>query len=252
MKFLISPLNNKQELKIEAHEIDNTIVNVQALDRPWLKSFPHLYDVQFSYKAGPIDLILGVQYSHLHAQEEVRQGLPFQPVAKRTHLGWHVIGANKANGDLQICSLSSVQKINMERFYAFETLGVQAASCSCPKTKMTKEDRMAMELFKASFVKEENHYFIGLPWKRDPNLLPNNYALAERQLESLERSFFKNKTKAKMYNDAIEEYIVKGWACPLSEEELNQDTKPVYYLPHHVKALTKTCLQMLVQCFIAQ
>ena len=34
-----------------------------------------------------------------------------------------------------------------------------------------------------------------------------------------------------MYNDVIEEYIVKGWA---DEEELNQDTKPVYYLPHHV------------------
>ena len=57
--------------------------------------------------------------------------------------------------------------------------------------------------------------------------------LAERRLESLERSLSKNKTKAKMYNDAIEEYIVKGWARPLSEEELNQDTKPVYYLPHH-------------------
>ena len=66
----------------------------------------------------------------------------------------------------------------MERFYAFETLGVQAPSCSCPKTKMTKADRMGMELFEASCMKEENHYVIGLPWKRDPNL-PNNYALAE-------------------------------------------------------------------------
>ena len=196
MKFLISPLDNKQEFKIEAHEIDNTIVNVQALDRPWLKSFPHLHDVQFSHEAEPIDLILGVQYSHLHAGEEVRQGLPFQPVAKRTRLGWHMIGANKANGDLQICSLSLIQKINMERFYAFETLGVQAP-CSCPKTTMTKEDRMAMELFEASCTKEENHYVIGLPWKRDPNLLPNNYALAERRLESLQRSLSKNKTKPK-------------------------------------------------------
>lgn len=35
--FFISPLDNEQEFKIEAHEIDNTIVNVQALDRPWLK-----------------------------------------------------------------------------------------------------------------------------------------------------------------------------------------------------------------------
>ena len=176
---------------------------------------------------------MGVQYSHLHEEEEVRQGLPFQPVAKRTRLGWHVIGANKANGDLQIRSLSLVQKINMERFYAFETLGAQAPSCSCRKTTMTKEDRMVMELFEASCAKEENRYVIGLPWKRYPKLLPNNYALAERRLESLDRSLSKNKTKAKMYNGAIEEYIVKGWARPLSGEELNQDIKPVFYLPHH-------------------
>lgn len=143
-----------------------------------------------------------------------------------------MIDANKANGDLQICSLRLVQKINMVRFYAFETLGVQAP-CSCPKTTMTKEDRKAMEFFETSCAKEENRYVIGLPWKKDLNLLPNNYALAGRGLKSLERSLSKNKTKAKMYNDPIEEYIVKGWARPLSEEELNQDTKPVYYHPHH-------------------
>ena len=63
LKFLISTLDNEEEFKIEAHEIDNTIVNVPALDRPWLKSFPHLRGVQFSHKAGPVDLILRVQYS---------------------------------------------------------------------------------------------------------------------------------------------------------------------------------------------
>lgn len=63
LKFFISSLDNEQEFKIKGHEIDNTIVNVQGLDSPWLKLFPHLRNVQFSHKAGPIDLILGVQYS---------------------------------------------------------------------------------------------------------------------------------------------------------------------------------------------
>lgn len=56
-------------------------MNVQALDRLWLKSLPHLCDVQFSHKAGPIDVISDVQCSHLHAEDDVRQGFPFQPVA---------------------------------------------------------------------------------------------------------------------------------------------------------------------------
>jgi len=68
----------------------------------------------------------------------------------------------------------------MERFYEFETLGVQAPCFSCPKVTMSKGDRMAMELFVASCTKEENRYVRGLPWKKDPSLLPNNYTLAEK------------------------------------------------------------------------
>ena len=84
-----------------------------------------------------------------------------------------------------------------------------------------------MELFVASCTKEENRYVRGLPWKKDPSLLPNNYTLAEKWLESLERSLSKNKSTAKMYNDKIWEYLANGWACPLTEEELRQDIKPV-------------------------
>lgn len=57
--------------------IYNTLVNVPALDRQLLKSFPHLHDVQFSHKKGPTDLNLGVQYSHSHAEEDVLEGLSF-------------------------------------------------------------------------------------------------------------------------------------------------------------------------------
>lgn len=233
MKFWISPLDKEEEFTIEAHEIDKTILNVPALDRPWLKSFAHLRDVEFPHKAGPIDLILGVQYSHLHAEEEVRQGLQFQPVGKRTCLGWHVIGSDNSKETTQICFISFIQKLNMERFYEFETLGVQAHDCSCPKTVMSAEDRMAMDLFEASCTKEDNRYVIGLPWKKDPHLLPNNYPPAEQRLESLERSLSKNEGKAMMYNRAIEEDIENAWPRPLTEEESQANIKPVYYIPHH-------------------
>ena len=105
--------------------------------------------------------------------------------------------------------------------------------CSCPKVTMSKEDQMAMELFEASCTKEEHHYVIGLPWKKDPSLLPNNCTLAKKRLESLEQSLSKNESTAKMYNDAIGEYLANGWARPLTEGELKRDIKPVYYLPHH-------------------
>lgn len=56
------------------------MLSVPPLDRNWLSSFNHLKGIPFPHKAGAIDLILAVQYSHLHAEQEVHEGLPYEPV----------------------------------------------------------------------------------------------------------------------------------------------------------------------------
>ena len=70
VNFWISVLEGDRELKIEAHEIDKTIVNVPEVDRKWLSSFPHLKDFEFHHISGPIDLILGVHYTHLYTRKK--------------------------------------------------------------------------------------------------------------------------------------------------------------------------------------
>lgn len=82
----------------------------------WLHSFSHLKDVDFAHKAGPVDLILGVQ---------TRQGLPFEPVGKRTKLGWFAIGSDNSKKTSNIWSISFIEPVNMAKFYELETLGVQ-------------------------------------------------------------------------------------------------------------------------------
>ena len=234
VNFYISGLKSNEEFKIEAHEIDQTILNVPDLDRNWLNSFSHLQDIQFDHIAGPVDLILGVHYTHLHAEEETRRGDAFQPVAKKTKLGWYVIGANEESRTSGVYSVHLVQKIDLEKFYEFETLGVQAPNCSCPTPQpQSPDDRRAMELMEKSCKRVDSRYVIGLPWKGDKSLLPNNHSLAESRLRSLEKSLSKNEEKARMYDDAIMQYTVNDWAIPLSEENLKVDRKPVYYLPHH-------------------
>jgi len=90
-----------------------------------------------------------------------------------------------------------------------------------------------MELMEASCKLLNGRYSIGLPWKRNKHLLPNNYVLAEKRLFSLEKSLLKNSKKAEMYNDAITEYERNGWARRLTNQELSTVRTPVYYLPHH-------------------
>ena len=153
-------MNGKETFPIEAHELDHTIINVPALNRMWLKSFDHLNDIEFPDRSGPIDLILSVQYSHLHAENEVRQGMPFQPVAKRTMLGWHVISPD-SNTDPMLRFLNFARKIDLEKLYEFETIGVRAPDCSCPAETMFGEEKKALELFEASCTRLDGRYTIG-------------------------------------------------------------------------------------------
>mgnify|MGYP000338532850 CR=1 FL=1 len=74
VKFWISALHSSEEFDIEVHEVEKTTLSVPALDRQWLGSFSHLSALAFPPKAGPADLILGVQYSHLYAEDEIHQG----------------------------------------------------------------------------------------------------------------------------------------------------------------------------------
>ncbi|XP_050411030.2 uncharacterized protein LOC126825406 [Patella vulgata] len=75
-------------------------------------------------------------------------------------------------------------------------------------------------------------YQIGLPWKSDANLLPDNYKLAEKRLLSLESSLSKDPVKSELYCQVMKDYITNEWAVKLSLEEVSQPIKLVYYLPH--------------------
>ena len=205
VKFWLSTINGSEEFIVEAHEIDKTVISVPPLNRPWLSSFRHLSDLVLTHKAGPVDLILGVQYSHLHAEEEVRQGLPFEPVGKRTKLGWFVIGPDETNTSAE-CAINFLERVDMTTFYDLETLGVRAPNCSCPKQAISSDDRRAMKIFESSCRKEGDRYVIALPWKKDPKLLENNYVVAEKRLHSLERSLLKNKEKGDMYCQVVNQY----------------------------------------------
>ncbi|XP_067665015.1 uncharacterized protein [Haliotis asinina] len=229
----LSSLEGGEEFDIEAFELDNTVEDVPNLDKAWLKSFSYLRDIEFSCKGGPIDLILGVQYSHIHADEEIRQGLPFEPVAKRSKLGWYVMGADTVQRVSPVCAVQVMQKVDFQKMYDFETLGIQAPNCQCPREIYSSEDRKALDMLASSCQRIGNRYEIGLPWKRDPQELPNNYSMAEKRLYSLERGLLKNEAKASLYSKAISEYVEKGFAVCLEDKDIHRESFPVYYLPHH-------------------
>ena len=90
-----------------------------------------------------------------------------------------------------------------------------------------------MELFESSRLSLNGRFIIGLPWKKDPTQLPNNYPLARLCLESLESGLARNLVKAQINDKAIQQCEKNGWAQELSTDELATSKNPVYYLPYH-------------------
>jgi len=113
LNFWISPFESSEEFAIEAHETKKTIFSIPPLDLQWLHYFSYLSDPNLPHKAGPVDLILGVQYTHLYAEDEIPQWFPFEPVAKKTKLGWLIIGSDNHRNSNSVCAINFVQPINL-------------------------------------------------------------------------------------------------------------------------------------------
>ena len=77
---------------------------------------------------------------------------------------------------------------------------------------MTVNNKRAMEILQKTTTKYENHYAVGLLWKKDNVVLPNNKPLALSRLYNLEKKIGKDKKIKQMYTEAMNDYIAKGYA----------------------------------------
>ena len=69
-------------------------------------------------------------------------------------------------------------------------------------------------------------------WRRDDVQLPNNRREAEIRLQSLRRKFHTDSSLPEKYRATMEDYIAKGHARKLSDEEASKSGPRTWYLPH--------------------
>ena len=74
---------------------------------------------------------------------------------------------------------------------------------------------------------------IPYPWRKDPNLLPDNKDLAMKRLESTERRLKRNPDQAEAYSKQMKEMEDLKFARKLFKEEQEAYQGPVHYIPHH-------------------
>ena len=113
-------------------------------------------------------------------------------------------------------------------------MGVAVKPCVCDADKLTQTEREEAELTEKSCIKVENQWIIPYPWKKDPNLLPDNRGLVIKCLEATERHLKRNPEQAEAYCKQMVEMESMKFARKLSREEQDRYHGPVHYISHYV------------------
>jgi len=98
---------------------------------------------------------------------------------------------------------------------------------------MSVEDKRALAVMGSSAKLVDGHYQLALPWRKPAPKLPNNRVMAERRLQLLKKRFLQDSKLFEKYKATTQDYMIKGQAKRIPEDELVINDKPLCYLPHH-------------------
>ncbi|KRZ75456.1 hypothetical protein T10_7931 [Trichinella papuae] len=186
-------------------------------------TFPRIYD---DIQSVPIRSREWKHLQHLWITEEQDEKLPVHVLIGVDTMG--CLWSGESTADLQCrCHGAQIEE-NMDhllkKFRELESISVQH------QEKKTTQNTASCQ-FLDKLIYDGSRYSVGLLWKPGVDRLPDNYALAERRLRSVERSLRKHLTKQREYIAVIKEYVRNGWA----EEVTTQSGQPgkTWYFPHH-------------------
>ena len=97
---------------------------------------------------------------------------------------------------------------------------------------MSVEDKRALQIMQDSVKMVNGKYQIAVPWKDNPEELPNDRVMAEKRLKGIKRKLEGNETLREQYTTTVEKYVSDGHARQVGPEELTEN-QGQWYLPHH-------------------
>ncbi|XP_043199299.1 uncharacterized protein LOC122369009 isoform X2 [Amphibalanus amphitrite] len=237
----------------EVFSVPQLNIRPQRVDWSKRAQWKHLEGISIPDTNGrKIELLLGANVLEAILQREARVGGPGQPAAIRTYFGWCLTGsvaqllpvgsrevlhvAHRCEGEEKLQAL-------VRDFWSTEAFGTRYNM----KQPRSHEDRLAEEMMESTTKWRGDRYETGLLWKPDCAPLPNDRSMALRRLESTEKALRRAPEKAAAYRDTMREYLDKGYARLLTEEELQKHHQRCWYLPHHAVTSASKPGPMLVK-----
>ena len=216
----VESLDGKISKKINAFTTDRVTGSLRIID--WAKEsekWKHLQGIQFPKQSSArpiVDNLIGIDCLDLHYSYEDVQGLPGEPIARRTPLGWTCIGTSDSSPGRRIQTNfihayfvreeSKLEEIDttLRKFWEIEAVNTE-------ESVMSFESRIAVEKVEKSLKFVDGRYQVPIPWKENAPELQDNFEMAFRRLQCTEKKLLKKPDIAKAYSDCIEQYTSKGY-----------------------------------------
>ena len=166
-----------------------------------------------------IDILIGGDFYWSFVSGNIRKGRN-GPIALETTLGWvlngnvgvssfrnkhvsdHILKLGYAKVETSVYTFSKKDQISLNEVKKFwEIEDVSSKPCM---NHLDQGDRIH-ESFKSSIEFGDGHYTVGLPWKTDTLMLPDNFVSSKQRLESLVKRLRRQSALLKKYDDIIRE-----------------------------------------------
>ena len=98
---------------------------------------------------------------------------------------------------------------------------------------MSRVGRKAINILNSTATKIDNHHTIGLLWKEDKTILPNNSFTAISCFLDLEKRFKWDPLVVEKYKETVNKYIEKSHTTKLTNDTASQTSNITNYIPHH-------------------
>ena len=232
----ISPRHRMFEMQ-NVHTMRNLALPKQTICADVLKKkYKFLQDVEFESmnKATPT-IMIGLKHNKLGLPNDIRQGKWHEPVAAHTRLGWVVFGTesqqSSENFSLHICECEAEGNSRLDEIYKNFVQAEEASIRKIGSGEESLEDQRAKTILVDTMKKKGDRYEVGLLW-RNEMCLPDSKKMAIRRLECVEKKISRNPEMLAAYNEKIEEYLKKGYAKKLDENEKTAKSHRKWYIPH--------------------
>ena len=175
-----------------------------------------------------VDMLIGADYYWELTTVWINRG-ESGPVAIHTKVGWVLSGPVPSSRQNQQSSLP----IPGTPEHTMETLDDTLRSFWDLKSLGIKDpDQSVFAEFEESIQFQDGRYEVSLPWKDPHPVLPDNYQLCLKRLQSLLRHIRQDPVTLQEYDSVIQNHTKQGIVQPVEDLESKEVVK-VHYLPHH-------------------